>query len=159
MGPDDVDGPAFDTWMSKVNGSPTTISPVWLLETDKSADGMTFVTSFAVLSESWGSSPLKETVAEFVTCGAAGGPTATLTLNDSRRFEARWVRLGVDAGNCVFLQGIVELEWYLKVLSENWDTVIHDQVSKASRADNYLYMTNGDWEQYFQGRRAPREAI
>jgi phosphoribosylformylglycinamidine synthase subunit PurQ / glutaminase len=39
-----------------------------------------------------------------------GGPTATLTLNDSGRFEARWVRLGVEPGNCVFLQGIRELE-------------------------------------------------
>src|SRR5438477_5924179 len=33
----------------------------------------------------------------------ASGPTATLALNDSGRFEARWVRLKVEAGNCVFL--------------------------------------------------------
>ena len=38
------------------------------------------------------------------------GPTATLTLNDSGHFEARWVRLGVEPGNCVFLQGIREME-------------------------------------------------
>jgi phosphoribosylformylglycinamidine synthase len=38
------------------------------------------------------------------------GPLATLTLNDSGHFEARWVRLKVDAGNCVFLQGIREME-------------------------------------------------
>jgi phosphoribosylformylglycinamidine synthase len=38
------------------------------------------------------------------------GPLATLALNDSGRFEARWVRLGVEAGNCVFLQGIREIE-------------------------------------------------
>lgn len=38
------------------------------------------------------------------------GPLATLALNDSGRFEARWVRLAVDAGNCVFLQGVHELE-------------------------------------------------
>ena len=38
------------------------------------------------------------------------GPSATLTLNDSGRFEARWVRLGVEPGNCVFLQGIKEME-------------------------------------------------
>lgn len=38
------------------------------------------------------------------------GPTATLALNDSGRFEARWVRLTVDPGKCVFLQGIQEME-------------------------------------------------
>ena len=38
------------------------------------------------------------------------GPTATLALNDSGHFEARWVRLAVTPGNCVFLQGIQEIE-------------------------------------------------
>src|SRR5207247_2107580 len=38
------------------------------------------------------------------------GPTATLTLNDSGRFEARWVRLNAEANKCVFLQGIREME-------------------------------------------------
>jgi phosphoribosylformylglycinamidine synthase len=38
------------------------------------------------------------------------GPTATLALNDSGRFEDRWVRLSVEPGNCVFLQGIHEME-------------------------------------------------
>jgi phosphoribosylformylglycinamidine synthase len=38
------------------------------------------------------------------------GPTATLTLNDYGRFETRWVRLGVDPGMCVFLNGIREME-------------------------------------------------
>jgi phosphoribosylformylglycinamidine synthase subunit PurQ / glutaminase len=38
------------------------------------------------------------------------GANATLTLNDSGRFEARWVRLSAAAGNCVFLQGIEEME-------------------------------------------------
>jgi phosphoribosylformylglycinamidine synthase len=38
------------------------------------------------------------------------GPSATLTLNDSGRFEDRWVRLSVEPGNCVFLQGIGEME-------------------------------------------------
>jgi len=38
------------------------------------------------------------------------GPTATLALNDSGHFEARWVRLSVDPGKCVFLQGIREIE-------------------------------------------------
>jgi phosphoribosylformylglycinamidine synthase subunit PurQ / glutaminase len=39
-----------------------------------------------------------------------GGPTATLTANDSGRFEARWVRLVTQPGNCVLLSGIQELE-------------------------------------------------
>ena len=38
------------------------------------------------------------------------GPTATLTLNDSGRFETRWVRLSVESGKCVFLSGIREME-------------------------------------------------
>jgi phosphoribosylformylglycinamidine synthase len=38
------------------------------------------------------------------------GPTATLALNDSGRFEDRWVRLGAAPGNCPFLSGIDELE-------------------------------------------------
>ncbi len=37
-------------------------------------------------------------------------PSATLTLNNSGRFEARWVRLGVQPGRCVFLQGIETME-------------------------------------------------
>ena len=35
---------------------------------------------------------------------------ATLTNNDSGRFEARWVRLAIEPGKCVFLQGIREME-------------------------------------------------
>lgn len=38
------------------------------------------------------------------------GATATLALNASGKFEARWVRLKVEPGNCVFLQGIREME-------------------------------------------------
>jgi phosphoribosylformylglycinamidine synthase len=38
------------------------------------------------------------------------GPTATLAFNDSGHFECRWVRLVVTPGNCVFLQGISEME-------------------------------------------------
>lgn len=40
----------------------------------------------------------------------AQGATATLASNDSGRFEARWVRLAVEPGKCVFLQGIREME-------------------------------------------------
>ncbi len=38
------------------------------------------------------------------------GLAATLAPNDSGRFEARWVRLDVAPGNCVFLNGIGEME-------------------------------------------------
>jgi phosphoribosylformylglycinamidine synthase len=38
------------------------------------------------------------------------GPTATLTLNDSGHFEARWVRLSAAPGKCVFLSGVQEIE-------------------------------------------------
>jgi phosphoribosylformylglycinamidine synthase len=38
------------------------------------------------------------------------GPTATLTLNDSAKFEARWVHLAVDPGKCVFLAGMAQME-------------------------------------------------
>jgi phosphoribosylformylglycinamidine synthase subunit PurQ / glutaminase len=34
------------------------------------------------------------------------GPAATLTYNDSGKFEDRWVRLGVEGDKCVFLRGI-----------------------------------------------------
>jgi phosphoribosylformylglycinamidine synthase len=34
------------------------------------------------------------------------GPLATLTYNDSGKFEDRWVRLGVSGDRCVFLRGI-----------------------------------------------------
>jgi phosphoribosylformylglycinamidine synthase len=40
----------------------------------------------------------------------SAGPTATLAFNDSGRFEARWVRLAVEAGKCVFLQDISQIE-------------------------------------------------
>jgi phosphoribosylformylglycinamidine synthase subunit PurQ / glutaminase len=38
------------------------------------------------------------------------GPTATLALNDSGHFEARWVSLAAAPGKCVFLQGIERME-------------------------------------------------
>ncbi|GAG40354.1 unnamed protein product, partial [marine sediment metagenome] len=37
---------------------------------------------------------------------SADGPPATLTWNDSGRFEDRWVRLDVCGQKCVFLRGI-----------------------------------------------------
>jgi phosphoribosylformylglycinamidine synthase subunit PurQ / glutaminase len=41
------------------------------------------------------------------------GPPATLTYNDSGKYEDRWVRLGVGGDRCVFLRGIEEM--YLPV--------------------------------------------
>ena len=40
-------------------------------------------------------------------------PEATLTINDSGRFEDRWTRLAVQGSKCVFLKGIDEM--YLPV--------------------------------------------
>jgi phosphoribosylformylglycinamidine synthase len=40
----------------------------------------------------------------------AQGPAATLTWNDSGKFEDRWVRLGVQGERCVFLRGIEAME-------------------------------------------------
>jgi phosphoribosylformylglycinamidine synthase len=47
---------------------------------------------------------------DLLTPADAEGRRATLAQNDSGRFEARWVRLGVDGGKCVFLSGIQEME-------------------------------------------------
>src|SRR5208337_1080403 len=41
------------------------------------------------------------------------GPPATLTYNDSGKYEDRWVRLGVAGEKCVFLRGIERM--YLPV--------------------------------------------
>lgn len=38
--------------------------------------------------------------------GDEHGPVATLTWNDSGRFEARWVRLSIDDSRCVFFAGM-----------------------------------------------------
>jgi phosphoribosylformylglycinamidine synthase subunit PurQ / glutaminase len=58
------------------------------------------------------------------------GPVATLTLNDSGRFESRWVRLDIDAGNCVFLQGIDQME--LPVAHAEGKFVVRDDAVMAS---------------------------
>ena len=44
---------------------------------------------------------------------AQQGPPATLTLNDSGKYEDRWVRLRVDGQKCVFFAGIESM--YLPV--------------------------------------------
>ena len=40
----------------------------------------------------------------------AEGPPATLTWNDSGRYEDRWVRLGVEGSKCIFLRGIDQMD-------------------------------------------------
>ncbi len=52
------------------------------------------------------------------------GPAATLALNDSGRYEDRWVRLGADATKCVFLKGIQQL--YLPVAHAEGKFVVRD---------------------------------
>jgi phosphoribosylformylglycinamidine synthase I len=61
------------------------------------------------------------------------GATATLTLNDSGKFEARWVRLSVGPNRCVFLQGIREME--LPVAHAEGKFVVRDAKIFASLDD------------------------
>ena len=62
------------------------------------------------------------------------GPTTTLTLNDSGRFEARWVQLGIEPGNCVFLNGIREME--LPVAHGEGKIVVRDEMTFANMQAN-----------------------
>ncbi len=64
----------------------------------------------------------------------AHGPTATLTLNDSGHFEARWVRLAVEPGKCIFLQGIQEME--LPVAHGEGKFVTRDETTFHRLANN-----------------------
>jgi phosphoribosylformylglycinamidine synthase subunit PurQ / glutaminase len=67
------------------------------------------------------------------------GPLATLAFNDSGRFEARWVQLGVEAGNCVFLQGIREME--LPVAHAEGNFVVRDEaVMQSLRAKGQVVL-------------------
>jgi len=50
---------------------------------------------------------------------------ATLTWNDSGKFEDRWVRLGVDGRQCVFLRGIESM--YLPIAHAEGKFVTRDQ--------------------------------
>jgi phosphoribosylformylglycinamidine synthase len=64
----------------------------------------------------------------------ATGPQATLTWNDSAKFEARWVRLAVAPGNCVFLQGIEAMELPVAHAEGKFVTRDHDTLSDLDRA-------------------------
>jgi phosphoribosylformylglycinamidine synthase subunit PurQ / glutaminase len=53
------------------------------------------------------------------------GPAATLTLNDSGRYEDRWVQLAVKGSKCVFLKGIERM--YLPVAHAEGKFVSRDE--------------------------------
>lgn len=55
----------------------------------------------------------------------ATGPPATLTLNNSGKFEDRWVELGVEGSKCVMLSGIERM--YLPVAHAEGRFVTRDQ--------------------------------
>jgi phosphoribosylformylglycinamidine synthase len=57
----------------------------------------------------------------------SGRPLATLTWNDSGKFEARWVRLSVTAEGCVFLRGAKTFE--LPVAHAEGKFVVRDQAT------------------------------
>ncbi len=54
----------------------------------------------------------------------ANGPPATLTRNDSGKYEARWIQLVADPDRCVFLQGVHRL--YLPVAHAEGRFVVRD---------------------------------
>ncbi|QDU57785.1 phosphoribosylformylglycinamidine synthase subunit PurQ [Aeoliella mucimassa] len=57
----------------------------------------------------------------------AEGPQATLAWNNNGRYEARWVKLGVAPGECVFLSGLDEIE--LPVAHAEGKFVVRDQAT------------------------------
>jgi phosphoribosylformylglycinamidine synthase subunit PurQ / glutaminase len=57
----------------------------------------------------------------------ADEPTATLTLNESGKFEDRWVELRVASDKCVFLQGIERM--YLPVAHAEGKFVARDEAT------------------------------
>jgi phosphoribosylformylglycinamidine synthase len=67
---------------------------------------------------------------------ADAGPAATLTWNDSGRFEDRWVKLGVDGTTSVFLSGIESM--YLPIAHAEGkfvprDDVVRDRLAAAGQ--------------------------
>jgi len=57
------------------------------------------------------------------------GPPATLTYNDSGKYEDRWVRLGVAGDKCVFLRGIERM--YLPVAHGEGKFIARDGAALA----------------------------
>src|SRR4051794_8929773 len=67
------------------------------------------------------------------------GSMATLTLNDSGKLESRWVRLSVEPNQCVFLQGIREIE--LPVAHAEGKFVVRDKkIFESMEADGRFVM-------------------
>lgn len=67
------------------------------------------------------------------------GPQATLTWNNNGRYEARWVHLRVEPGNCVFLQGLDGVE--LPVAHAEGNFTVRDQTTlEALAAANRLVL-------------------
>jgi phosphoribosylformylglycinamidine synthase len=60
----------------------------------------------------------------------AHGQPATLTLNDSGRYEDRWVRLATSGTKCVFLQGIAAM--YLPVAHAEGKFVARDALALSA---------------------------
>lgn len=65
---------------------------------------------------------------------AEAGTSATLTWNDSGRFEDRWVALHTGAPNCVFLEGIERL--YLPIAHAEGKFVVRDPHVLQQLADH-----------------------
>jgi phosphoribosylformylglycinamidine synthase len=65
---------------------------------------------------------------------ADGGLTATLTLNNSGKFEDRWVELRTASDKCVFLRGIERM--YLPVAHAEGKFVPRDAATLASLEQN-----------------------
>jgi phosphoribosylformylglycinamidine (FGAM) synthase-like amidotransferase family enzyme len=63
------------------------------------------------------------------TAGGYSGPPATLGLNDSGKYEDRWVRLGVAGEKCVFLRGIERM--YLPVAHGEGKFIARDSAALA----------------------------
>jgi len=67
------------------------------------------------------------------------GPHATLTWNDSGRYQDRWVRLKVEGSKCVFLQGIESM--YLPIAHAEGKFVPRNkQVLDRLQADGQLVL-------------------
>mgnify|MGYP005834409305 CR=1 FL=1 len=82
---------------------------------------------------------------------AEGGSLATLTWNDSGKFEDRWVRLRVDGTKCALLRGIESL--YLPVAHAEGKFVPRDdQVLERLRASGQLVLRYGALDQVAGGQ-------
>jgi len=83
-----------------------------------------------------------------LTPADASGPTATLTLNDSGHFEARWISLEAIPGNCAFLNGIETIELPIahaegKFMTRDQD-VFHRLESAGQLVLHYARHTNSN---------------